>query len=360
MPEPITTTNARGNGRELRQLQVSSLLLDKDNPRIGLRAGTTTQEELLKLMVEQFSLGELIQSFSTNGYFHEEPLVAVNGEADGTFVVVEGNRRLAALKLINAPELATRFGITVPVIDPTRVEELKQVPVFVYGSRNAVLPYLGFRHITGVRAWGSYEKARYIAQLDDAGHDPDDIALIVGDQHSTVRRLLETYRVLEQAESRGFGRANTDRFFFSYLFTAIARKGVRDFLGLPERGSGEAEPVPTGKATNELRLLFGWLYGDKEGEKPPVISKAADINDLLGPIIESVDARTLLEQGKSLEYAYTKTSDEGRRLLDLLIIANDNLESAKAVVHRHKRDGDAKGHAQKCLGTATALLEEFE
>src|SRR4051812_17983333 len=80
-----------------RRLAVGDLLLDHRNPRLAL-VEDATQVDLLKALYEDESLDELVGSFIENGYFEEEPLVVV--EEEEGYVVVEGNRRLATLKLL--------------------------------------------------------------------------------------------------------------------------------------------------------------------------------------------------------------------------------------------------------------------
>ena len=246
-------------------------------------------------MAKQFGLQtlELIQSFSTNGYFEEEPLICIP-EASNEYIVVEGNRRLAALKLLLDPTSAQKNRIALPPEAATRLDELKKVPILIYDSRKDILPYLGFRHITGVKSWGSSEKALYIKQLTDSGYSPEEIGNIVGDQHLTVVRMLESYRVLDQSKELGFDEENTYRFYFSYLFTALQRVSIRNFLGLPPERVTTKNPIPMEKAKRELLQVMSWLFGDKGESKPPVIAKAAEINDYLGPVIEFVEARTIL------------------------------------------------------------------
>lgn len=145
-------------------MRVSQLLLDPENPRLPHFASPPTQDELLELIVKRYTVSELIESFAINGYFEEEPLVAVP-ESPRRYVVVEGNRRLAALKLIHDRTRASSLRISIPPITKKRLAELERVPVRVHKTRSEVLPFLGYRHITGVMPWDSYSKARYVAQL---------------------------------------------------------------------------------------------------------------------------------------------------------------------------------------------------
>src|SRR5882672_7757444 len=81
-------------------LDISSLEFDPENPRTVERLGLDASQG----QIEEFLLGgemkarELIPSFVENGYIPYEPLIVKRGKRMGSYVVVEGNRRLAALR----------------------------------------------------------------------------------------------------------------------------------------------------------------------------------------------------------------------------------------------------------------------
>src|SRR5687767_12799354 len=84
------------------EIEVGELHLDPKNPRLADATHTGTQASILRVMTEQFDLQPLIDSMYRNGFFWEEPLVAVREplaelKAKKVLVVIEGNRRLAAL-----------------------------------------------------------------------------------------------------------------------------------------------------------------------------------------------------------------------------------------------------------------------
>ena len=89
---------------------VDDLLLDSENPRLPTSQGPRSQDELLILIVKTYTIGELMESFAINGYFDEEPLVGVPVADDPLkLIIVEGNRRLSALKLLLDPTLVQRL-----------------------------------------------------------------------------------------------------------------------------------------------------------------------------------------------------------------------------------------------------------
>jgi hypothetical protein len=57
---------------------------------------------------------ELVESVAANGYRDLEPLFIVVEK--GKDVVVEGNRRVAAVKLLKDADLATEAGVSLPGI----------------------------------------------------------------------------------------------------------------------------------------------------------------------------------------------------------------------------------------------------
>src|SRR5437899_723565 len=88
---------------EIRYEDIENLCLDPLNPRLGREntGADVSQDKVLSLM-EDWTLDELATSFLENGFWPQEALVVVQEKLYGSVhkVVVEGNRRLAALRLL--------------------------------------------------------------------------------------------------------------------------------------------------------------------------------------------------------------------------------------------------------------------
>ena len=116
---------------ETKQVSTSLLSFDKQNPRLitGDEYSTVDDIAIIKAYREIAALDELITSICSNGYIDLEPLI-VMGEDQGPFVVLEGNRRLAAIKLIADPKLAVDCKISLPKEISNQVKDsIKQVTV---------------------------------------------------------------------------------------------------------------------------------------------------------------------------------------------------------------------------------------
>ena len=160
-------------------------------------------------------LDGLLLSFSATGYLDIEPLVVMAGDDanEGGLIVVEGNRRLSALRLLREPELTRRIAsvenlrISVPAVDDSLRATFDQVSVYRVSGWERARALIGFRHMNGPAKWDAYRKARFAADWYRAGGADEsaieEIAAVIGDRHDTVRRMVAVVFVLEQAGARG-------------------------------------------------------------------------------------------------------------------------------------------------------------
>ena len=93
---------------------VTRLMLDPLNPRLPEADRELSQRELLAALIENDDVEGLAKSVVDKGYYPLEPLIAIDGE-NGNRIVIEGNRRLAALKLLISPDGAPKKKISVTV-----------------------------------------------------------------------------------------------------------------------------------------------------------------------------------------------------------------------------------------------------
>ena len=382
---------------EIRWCSVEDLRLDPRNPRLARALRDASQEELLKALHQSHDLEPLILSFAQSGYFTQEPLIGVpqtdsadegqvqkeDGPAEGEthdydghddeaawqdddpdgriFVIVEGNRRLAALKILLFDWAQKAVGVSnLPEIDNDIRLGLDRVPVKEYRSREEVIPYLGVRHIRGSKDWEALAKARYVEDLKDAGYSLRDIARLVGDRGDVVRRWLLTLYALDQANrvsERPWDEAISE-FKFSWLYTSLGYANVREYLGLQEASRQDPIPNPIGDGfTRPLIEHMQDLYGPPPGDPTKAAVPESRHIRRLAAVYASVEALDVLRGGGSLEDAYSRSAGENAELLDHLRQANVSLERANSMAHRHKEDADAIRRAEQAAGTANNIVQ---
>ena len=287
------------------------------------------------------AVSEVALSIAANGYFKEEPLFVVPGspkksEQKGKFIVVEGNRRSAAVKLLRDPELRKTVKATdLPDISAKQRKALDQLPVSVYPDRRSLWEFFGFRHVNGPMEWDSFSKAAYVAQVKREYKIPlDEIARRIGDQHSTVVRIYRGYVLLEQAERMtDFKREDrvANRFHFSHLYTAADQREFQNFLGIDAQRFQKDDPVPKSHLP-QLQELMIWLFGSKAEKKSPIVETQNPYLNYLRRVIGHKQALYALRSGISLQRAYEISLGDDRRFQEALVKAKDSLQEAKATV----------------------------
>jgi hypothetical protein len=362
------------------KIPTERLFFDEENPRLPEEVQGKSQSELLFALVRDFNLAELADSLAQNGYFREEPLVVIPrtlpkgiahplkelGNAEQRklseilldertkFTVVEGNRRLAACKILLDAGLRKQFKLSQwPTLSKGVANELSTLPVIVYVVRSEVVPYLGIRHIVGIQKWESFAKARYVARLVKEGRTVEEVETSIGDKHGSARKNLICYNLLRQLGDEFDYDTRRAKNNFSYLILAIGQGTVKRFLGIPSRLAevDPARPVPKDKLNN-LMNLASWMFGDSKHD--PVIRESRDITSSLAHVLDSKEALQCLEATRRLEDAYDLSEGEEKMLLKYLRQAGSKLESALGIIHRHRTE-ESRLEVEKCADTIAML-----
>jgi hypothetical protein len=318
------------------------LRYDPLNPRFteGIEAMGRDEETTIRFLYDQVDLSELITSISEVGFIDLEPLIVLR--EDEHYTVLEGNRRLAAIRLLQQRELQRKLGLELPKLDPDKAKSLAAVSVWIVDSREDARAYIGFKHINGPHKWDSLAKAKYAVRWFEEGGDLVRIARSLGDTHNTVRRLVNGWFVLEQARNVGFDidDRTAKHFAFSHLYTALPRPGYRSWLSLSPDDPSKAprkNPVPKGKI-DHLLTLMSWLYGQQSKDEPPLIrSQNPDLNKL-NDVLQKTQARTLLLERRDLDGAYELVEPPIRRFEGTLVLAAKFAEDALALSAAYNDD----------------------
>ncbi len=324
------------------KVPVDRLRLDRESPRLAGEAAEASDEWIVARLYRSADLDELLQSFSANGYLDIEPLVVMaDGDADEVgLIVLEGNRRLAALRLLREPGLVRRIAsaenvrVPVPVVDDALRATFDHVSVYGVASRERAWAFMGFKHMKGPAKWDAYRKARFAADWYRAGGSTlEEIAAAIGDRHDTVRRMVWAIYVLEQAEREGLfdiGDRDTPKFSFVCLYAALWRSQYAEYLGLASgwaRHQPEVNPVPR-ERFNELRKVLVWLYGSKSDDARPVVQVLNPDVRRLGEVLAVAEARDVLEQTGDLDRAHASTQSVERRFVSALLRARETIREA--------------------------------
>lgn len=345
--------------------RVDDLILDARNPRLrdaGLDE-QASQPEIRRALWQLMAVDELALSIAHNGFFPHEPLFVA--KEHGELVVVEGNRRLAAVQLLRDPKLRAEVGaLSLPTISPEARKRLDTVPT-VLCKREDIWTFIGFKHINGPQAWDSYPKAHYVAWVRNELNKPlEVIAEHIGDKHDTVARLYDALMVLEQAEDAGvFNRETRHKkhFSFSHLSTGLGYTGIRRFLGLSpgSRPIGKKRPVPKSHEKHLGELLL-WLYGNRTDDIPAVVRTQNPDLRRLDLVLQSEQATTAIRKRLPLEVALEISYGDDRVFREALVVAKQSLQKARGtVLTAYDGNEDLLKTADEIAALATSLLSEM-
>ncbi|MGY0559237.1 hypothetical protein ACW7G2_00725 [Luteimonas sp. A277] len=374
---PSSNSETRKIGPKKINAQLRDLLLDVDNPRFGgLSNEVRDQADVLDHIVNTFGVDDLLSSLSVNGYFEAEPLV-VRDTKEG-LVVAEGNRRLAACLMLSGDDRAYRqkekassfikaWGLRGrPALDP--------VPVIVFsgeGSKRELLSYLGVRHISSSKSWDSFAKAAWVADVvDQHGLPVRDIAVMIGDQHRTIERLLQGFYLVNQLVEEGefrpsdslrSGRGSVTDYPFSWVYTILGYAATQRYL---EIASGTARPNPL-EHSNLKRggVLMRAMFGDKKIGRNSAVNDSRQLGTLASMLVNP-ETLTLVEQGKNVDEIRSATQDIDERLrlgianvrevLRDLVARMDEVEVAREVA------ASMISPAEKTASLSISLLKKLQ
>ena len=321
------------NTAEIYRMKISDLTFDLKNPRLPEfdLTDNATETEVIKVLWEAMDVREIVMSIAASGFFPHEPLIVTHeGEKN---VVIEGNRRLAAVKVLLNPSV-TGMEVDLPDITEDARKALQELPT-VRGTREDAWRYLGFKHVNGPAKWSSYAKSLYIAEVHrNFGIELENIAKQIGDTHRTVQRLFRGLMVIEQAERmKVFHREDRWRnhFSFSHLYTGIGYDGISAFIGLRPETDEDQEPVPLDKK-NELGELCRWMYGSKKEETPPVIETQNPHLRWLDSVVSNKEAIAALRDGRPLANAYEASLPSSTVFEESLLASKRELQKAHSML----------------------------
>ncbi|MBT0360459.1 ParB N-terminal domain-containing protein [Morganella morganii] len=146
-------------------LTVSALKLDRKNPRIPDYEPTRTTKDIVRFLFKNEKILSLIEKIVNKGFINHDPIYVIKEKE--YYVVVEGNRRLTALKCLLDPSLAP----TIPA--QKKIEKLKvklgndlieKIEVVVAPSRLDVENVLFELHSEGKQQWSRQQKNKFISE----------------------------------------------------------------------------------------------------------------------------------------------------------------------------------------------------
>lgn len=225
---------------ETYEYKVSTLQLDLNNPRIKYIGSNLNQIQVLKILLEKEKVYELAKKISEEGYFvAEEPIICIE---NGKKIVLEGNRRIASLKLLQNPKkyLSTaKSNILLQNIIKNNIPiDDYKIRCFIAPNRLLANPIIYERHKgDAVQKWKTGNQYSFVAEMyGNDGLSIEDICTVLNETRANVLKPLKAYNlflegkeILEKEEGISIDVINFD---ITNLERFYGLDDVRLFLGI--------------------------------------------------------------------------------------------------------------------------------
>ena len=274
---------------EERELTLESVFLDPNNPRF-ISTNTKlvsddkiTDSQTQKVCMEkitEYEIKELKDSIKSIGFLPIDKIVVrpIKDNVD-KYVVLEGNRRIAALKLLKEEYYNGEVNL-----DESILNSILRFNALVYVGREEDIEWIiqGVRHISGPKNWKPYQQAKLLSKLvDEKGMRISEAAETVGIGRTTAARLLRSYYGYLQAEkNEEYGdQLNADK--FSFFQEAIFNKYDTPLQIWLEWSDDER----IFKNLERLNKFLSWILVEDESGSTR-LPRSVDTRDVLNKAIE--------------------------------------------------------------------------
>jgi hypothetical protein len=330
---------------QVKRIATSELCFDPKNPRFYRINEAYSVDAVIEEMLDDEGVQDLMLSIGQKGYFEGEPLLVT--PENKKLIVVEGNRRLAAVKLLNqelAPPPRRNASIS-QLISEVVVSPPTVLPCIEYPSRRDIMRYLGYRHITGIKEWDALSKARYLADIRAQFYSDQpqqeqmkSLARDIGSRTDYVAQLLTALSLYIRADDADFFAlpVTANDIEFSYLTTALNYSNITKWLGL----SGRTDIEMPGLVVANLQRAFAWMFS-KDQQGRTIIGESRNLSRL-AEIVCNMEAVQVLEDTGKLAEAYLY-SDGPQAALEKALeqatervrVAWNMLPKTKPITERH-------------------------
>lgn len=294
-------------------LNQCELLFYEENPRVYsiLRSNGSipTQKEIENKMTSMEHVKQLRLSIEQNGGLID-PLIVV--KRNGDYVVLEGNSRLAAYRLLAGKDPLKWQKVRVHILP----EEI---------TDNEIFTLLGQYHLIGRKDWNIFEQAAYLyRQKQSSGLDNDILAKNVGLTESKVNSLIQVYSFMQENDDL---RPDRWSYYEEYLKSRALRK-YRDTN--PQIDATFVKQVKSGQIRQamDVRVVFGEIAKAKgkiaSKIMQDIIEEKTDIYDGHERLKETGKTTNIYKQISKFHESIT--DDEFQKLLLLEATSNSSIK----------------------------------
>lgn len=362
-------------------LPLESIYLDPNNPRFTEAEWEyvpqsewdrpDVQEKAQRRLVGDFDVEKLRMNMEVNGYLPIDRVI-VRKFGDEKYLVLEGNRRICAAKMIGEVAL-DGTSVAGSVLD-----SLKEIPCLVYTGtdQDAAWIFQGLRHISGVTEWSAFNKAKLLVeQMEKDSLNLTEVGKRFGLTAHGAGQWVRGYNAFSQARQSSDYINEVDERSYPYFQELFGRSStpVREWLEWDESKYEFA---------NKLNFdeFISWLYprgrgaegeaGSKKGDfDKRRIARRDDLRQIAGLMTTDKELFEQFRGGTDLETCYSlaltrKFEEEAKRradpVLDLFVAVEQCVKIIRNVPYRAMKDESTRDKILSSLAELEAAINDVK
>jgi len=305
-----------------KRVPLSKLLLDPNNYRFidhakyqyvadDKLADEGVQNRTLRFISGEKNkeLNDLIQSFKANGFL-EVDQIQVQAVENDRYRVLEGNRRVATLRLL---QIEHKQGFDIGNLDPST---FSKVPVIIVNqqAKGEHEMIMALKHITGNKPWPTLNQAQLLYDLHHQYQWGErQICEALGVTLHKLRRDLRTIELIQHYKQSDYhDQFRTD--MFAIFRELISSTSIKNWINWNDNDKKPKNGVNTER-------LYSWLSEvekfreDEDGNEvsyteEPIITKSGEVGTL-AKILDDEEALRQMEKTRSISLAYGVSNHVG-------------------------------------------------
>ena len=258
----------------------------------------------------QFALQALKDSLAANGLIPFEQIVVEEYDKSKSrrrYLVIEGNRRVAAIKSLLEEEASGTISIDEDKIASLRKFEVVELQGDENERETKKQILMAIRHVAGIRVWGPYQQAKLIAELYECEQRPlNEVGSIIGIKPLEVARRYRAYKALQQMEEHPEYREFAKPDLYSVFHEIVSSPDVRKWIGWSD------DHHRATNTSNQLKL-YSLIIPRINFEGVTIAPKLSDIRQVrkLKDFVANKKAlQLLLDEEQSIDDALNYLEDE--------------------------------------------------
>ncbi len=218
------------------EVDLEKVYLDPNNPRLEIPNKDRIGDERIidpdiqnyyTALLTEMGLNDLTDKIKSHGFIPVDRVV-VRKISENEYVTVEGNRRIASLTKIDKDQRNGILNLSESIINSIRKFEALE-----YTGDNPEIAWViqGFRHTSGIKEWGDYPKAKFLASFKEKTSKSDiELRKIFGIRG--INKHINSFYAFEEASNEeDYGDSLEPDDFGYFLNVIIPKPELREWVG---------------------------------------------------------------------------------------------------------------------------------